>query len=141
MKANTVVLVSFLVLLIMISSCANNAKQNKDALEQVRTGTEGISALFLASNPPSEVHVEDGADNSFPIVLQVFNRGAYPQPEEGSAPKYGKVYLGGYDTNIIEVKPKEPTDSTNYGDLSKMALEGIGCRERSEITLGSSRRH
>ena len=124
MKLNSIVLALFIAL-IVISGCSGK-KDVKKSLEEIRTGTDAINAYFLANNPPIDIHVEKTGDdtiNTFPIVLQVFNKGAYPQPEDGSM-KFGKVYLSGYDTNIIEIKPKESSASAYYGDLTKMAVEG-----------------
>jgi len=124
MKLNTVVLALFIAL-IVVSGCSSK-KDVKKSLEEIRTGTDAINAYFLANNPPIDIHVEKTGDdtiNTFPIVLQVFNKGAYPQPEDGNM-KFGKVYLSGYDTNIIKITPKEASASADYGDLTKMAVEG-----------------
>ena len=113
----------FLITLILISGC--KGKDVKKSIENIRVGTEGIVASFVANNPPPTIHVEEGADNSFKVVLQLNNKGAYPQPDEGQnglAPEFGKLYLSGYDTKIIELKEKE--SGVAYSDLTKKTLEG-----------------
>lgn len=108
---------SFLLLLILVSGCSGK-KDVKKSIEDLRTGTDGVIASFLPYNPPDTVHVEENKDNEFDIILELKNRGAYPQPDEGTAPA-GKVFLSGFDSNIIEVKPKE-----NSNELGRRALEG-----------------
>ena len=108
-----------LILLISISGCKGK-KDVAKALEEIRTGTEGIVLSFLPNAPPDKIHVEQGIDNSFDVVLELKNKGAYPQPNEGVgglAPGFGKVYLSGYDDKIIEFNPKS-------FDLSRTTLEG-----------------
>lgn len=110
-----------LILLIFIAGC-KGGKSVEKALEEIRSGTEGIVVSFLPNAPPEKIFVAD-KDEEFEIILELRNRGAYPQPGEGSngqAPSIGKVYLSGFDKNIITVKPKE--DGIN--DLSTRALEG-----------------
>src|SRR3989338_691071 len=89
----------FLISLILISGC-NSKKTTAKALEEIRTGTEGIVVNFLPNAPPEKIHVEQGADNSFDVVMELRNKGAFPQPDEVSEVQnnFGKVYLSGYDT-------------------------------------------
>ena len=117
----------FLVLLISISACSGK-KDVKTSLEEIRVGTEGIVINFLPNAPPEKVYVErDGESLPFDIVLKIDNKGAYPQPDEGTggtAPQHGKVFLSGFDQNIIEIKAKDTNTEPKSSDLSKMALEG-----------------
>ena len=114
----------FLILLVLIFGCSTG-KNTQKSIEDIRIGTEGIVASFVANSPPPTIHVEQGADNSFKVVLQLNNKGTYPQPDEGQnglAPEFGKLYLSGYDTKIIELKEKE--SGAPYSDLTKKTLEG-----------------
>ncbi|MBI2654628.1 hypothetical protein HYX02_07545 [Candidatus Woesearchaeota archaeon] len=118
------IFVLVLVLLIAASGCKikgkGDTKKTQKSIDEIRAGTEGIVMNFLANAPPEKLHVEPGADNSFDVVLELKNKGAYPQPDEGVsglAPGFGKVFLSGYDTNILTF---DKTDS----DLSQKALEG-----------------
>ena len=76
-------------------------------MEEIRTGTEGISVSFLPNNPPATIHVAD-TDTPFDVVLELKNRGAYPQPDELKEQQV-KVYLSGYDGNLmtLTVKPDD----------------------------------
>jgi|SRR3989338_3940871 len=107
-----------LALLIFASGC-NKGKSTTKAPPDVRTGTEGLAVSFVANNPPSLLVVENGIDNPIKIVLQLNNKGAYPQPNEvgGLAPELGRVYISGFDQEIIDLPVK-------YADTSQLALEG-----------------
>ncbi len=111
----------FLILLILISSC-NRQKATAKALEEIRTGTEGIVVNFLPNAPPEKIHVEQGTDNSFDVVMELRNKGAFPQPDEVSEVQnnFGKVYLSGYDTKIITFESKD----SKSNELSTSTLDG-----------------
>lgn len=121
------VLASLLILLLVISSCsltgkkgASTSSKSKKTVEDIRVGTQGIVLSFLPNNPPERVVVEQGVENPIKVVLQLNNKGAYPQPDEGVsglAPGFGRVYLSGYDNNIIKF-------TRNSFDLSHTTLEG-----------------
>ena len=111
----------FVILLILISGCKGK-KDAKKAVEELRTGTEGIIVNFLPNNPPDVIHIDD-TSNDFDIVLELKNRGAYPQPSEGGSitkpGPQGNVYLSGYDGNIISL-----SNNGKAEDISGLALEG-----------------
>ena len=119
------IFVLLLFLLILILGCSTG-KNTQKSLEEIRTGTDGIVISFLANAPPEKIHVEQGADeklNSFDVVLELKNKGAYPQPDDGVGglgPSFGKVFLSGYDPTIITFDSKDGKS----GDLSTKTLEG-----------------
>lgn len=121
-KPNKAVVFLLLFLLILISGCSKGKKTTTKDLGEVRAGTEGIVVNFLPNAPPSIIHVEQSADNGFDVVLEVRNKGAYPQADEVSEVQnnFGKVYLSGYDTKIITFESKD----SNSNDLNAIALEG-----------------
>ncbi len=109
----------FLILIILISGC--KGKNGAKPQEEVRTGTEGIAISFLPNAPPEKIHVEQGSDNTFEVVLVLRNKGAYPQPGESSGiGPAGRVFLSGYDPLIIDFKSKDGKSA----DLSTKTLEG-----------------
>ncbi|MBI2101537.1 hypothetical protein HYT53_02900 [Candidatus Woesearchaeota archaeon] len=119
---------AFFVVLVLISACGKVGKSSTTkTLEELRVGTEGLAMSFLPNNPPERIHVEKGADselNRFDVVMEVRNKGAYPEFGEGSGFEpfglHGKIYLGGYDPNILDFfEPKPPIE-----DLSRKTLEG-----------------
>ncbi len=120
---------SFLVLLILISgfSCSlknlgsSTKKDTKKTVEDLRTGTDGIVANFLPNNPPPIVHAEDNLPNAVDVILELANKGAYPQPDDNVKSVNGKIFLSGYDKNIL----KFGQDGEKYfEDLSKKSLSG-----------------
>lgn len=124
----SVILAILLVLLIAVSACSltgkkgtsTTASKSKKAVEDIRVGTQGIIISFLPNNPPERVVVEPGIENPIKVVLQLNNKGAYPQPNEGVqglAPGFGRIYLSGYDNRIIKF-------AKSSFDLSQAVLEG-----------------
>ena len=102
-------------LLLTVSACKSKRDPQKE-LENLRTGSLGLTISFLQDNPPPTIHVEEGEENSFDIVLEVSNKGVYPQPEDGIKLN-GKLYLSGYDKDIVEI-------TTPSMDLSALAIDG-----------------
>lgn len=114
------ILIFALLLLLLISvsafSCSIRKKDSgKKIIEDIRIGSEGVSVSFMPNNPPPIIHVEPNIQN-VDVILEITNRGAYPQPEDAK-PLSGKLYLSGYDKNILEFEPA-------FFDLSKKALNG-----------------
>ena len=134
---------AFLVLLVLVSgfSCSlKNGLTNplssapktgaKKTVEDLRTGTEGMSVGFTPNNPPATIYVEDSQPNKVDVIVELSNKGAYPQPEDNTPPS-GKVFLSGYDQNILEFNP-------NSYDLVKKSLYGkslIDLRGGSDIAI------
>lgn len=109
----------FMVLVVAAYGCKGKTDA-QTSIDNIRTGTEGISLSFLQNSPPDTIHVENGDDaalNSFDVVLDIRNKGAYPQPDEGGAPQ-GRVFLSGYDANIIQFA------NAPMEDIVGKALEG-----------------
>lgn len=108
----------FIFLLITIYGCTGK-KDTQKLLDEIRTGTDGISLSFLPNSPPNTIHVE-GSENTFTVALEVRNKGAYPQPEDASQlSTFGKVFLSGFDPNIIKF-----TQKSGSNELSTRILEG-----------------
>jgi len=105
------ILIFALLILILISSCGKEDTQK--AVEELRIGTEGVSVTFLPNNPPSIVYADQ---QRFDVVLEINNRGAYPQVGD-PINTLGKVFLGGYDANILTVNP-------NSFELKPIELQG-----------------
>ncbi|MBI3035752.1 hypothetical protein HYY71_05515 [Candidatus Woesearchaeota archaeon] len=122
----------FLFLLILTAGCkltgkTGTSKDSKSAksIEDIRVGTQGIIMSFLPNAPPERIYVEQNApteSSSFDVVLELRNKGAYPQPDEPVKPAaefagLGKLYLSGFDNKIIKL-------DKNSIDLNPIALEG-----------------
>ncbi len=111
MKDKKEILIFMLILLFIISGCGKEDTQK--AVEELRIGTEGVSVTFLPNNPPSIVYADQ---QKFDVVLEINNKGAYPQVED-PINSLGKVFLGGYDSNILTVSP-------NSFELNPIELQG-----------------
>ena len=112
----------FVILLVLIAGCNIGKKDVKKSLEEIRTGTEGIVMNFLPNNPPDVIHAEQGdneGSNSFDVVLEARNKGAYPQPEDSYTAPPGRIFLSGYDTNILKFDKDPPIE-----ELNGKALDG-----------------
>lgn len=83
-----------LIILVFLAACAPQQEEQETRGEL--TGTEGISVQFMRNTPPPIVYGE----TELPIMLQVENKGTYSNPK-------AKIYLSGYDPNIIDIDPNE----------------------------------
>ncbi|MBI2652174.1 hypothetical protein HYX00_01805 [Candidatus Woesearchaeota archaeon] len=106
-------------LLILVSGCKGK-KDVKKSLEEIRTGSEGITMSFLPNAPPDKIYAEQTDKNEFDVVLELRNKGAYPQPGQGNV---GRVYLSGYDSKIINFETQGSDDKLS-ADIYSKALEG-----------------
>ena len=109
-----------ILLLLSISACSGKKDATK-SIEGIMTGTEGLSVSFLPNNPPAKVIVEEGIGsdkNNFDVVLDLRNKGAHPELGGVESGLNGRVYLSGFDPDIV-VFDSEPVIS-----LHDKALEG-----------------
>lgn len=95
-----IIFLLFLTLLIYVPGCKSN-KDVKKSIEELNVGTRGIVINFLPNNPPSTIHADQ---KQFDVVLELNNKGIYPT--EDISQTFGKVYLSGYDSNILNVEQK-----------------------------------
>ena len=66
---------AFLLTLMFVVSGCSSGKDIQKAVENIRTGTDGISISFLPYNPPNVVHVEQNNEkNLFDVILEVKNK-------------------------------------------------------------------
>lgn len=114
-KSKEFFIIISIIMLFLISACKGNSDA-KEQLENLRSGTLGLTAGFLPNNPPETIHVEQEQDNKFDIVLEVSNKGVYPQPEDGIKLN-GRLYLSGYDKDIVEITAPSI-------ELSTLAIDG-----------------
>jgi hypothetical protein len=118
-KGKLIGLTLFVLIILVISGCSGSGKTEGERLiEQIRSGNQGLSMIFLADSPPYELKTVSTEDKKFIVALEVRNLGAFPQPEDGSFGPPGRIYLSGYDSSIISIYPKD------NADLQKKELEG-----------------
>ena len=111
-----IIIALLLVLLVSVAACPTKKKDSKTKTEELRTGTEGLKIRFLPNNPPPTIFVGSSGNlqNKVDIAVELVNKGVYPQPEERQSIT-GKLYLSGYDKNIIEFA----SGQLPFFDLSK----------------------
>ena len=99
----TFILALFLIIIILVAGCRGKSEAER-SLEDIRSGTEGVAVSFLPNNPPETIHVLKAGDTDIGVVLELKNKGAYPQPDNTDETGNFKVgvYLSGYDRSIIE---------------------------------------
>jgi len=105
MEKNRIIAMIFILSLLIISGC--KAKKDVLTVETVRVGTEGIALSFGQGAPPDLIQVEEGDtnSNSFEILIEARNKGAYPQLGQDAPSTFGNVYLSGFDKGIIQIEP------------------------------------
>ena len=74
-------ILALLLAAIIISGCKGKT-DSKKLVEDIRTGTQGLVVNFMTNSPPPTIHAEGGSDNSFDVILELRNKGAFPQAEE-----------------------------------------------------------
>lgn len=122
-------MLTLIIALLLIAGCSGKKDPQKQ-LEELRTGVLALTASFLPNNPPATIHVEETQPNSFDIVVEVSNKGVYPQPEDGKKLN-GKIYLSGYDKDIIEV----PTPSIDLSTLTLSGKSSINLQGESDLAV------
>ncbi len=116
------VLIAILVVLVLfISGCGGGGRSNIDEPREYnyRTGTDGLVIKF-PTNAPTEVY-ENDRDVRF--IVEVRNKGAFPQSDEVDEFR-GKLWIGGYDDNILRIFPRLGSSISQGVDLDGGALEG-----------------
>ena len=113
-------IILFFILALFVFGCSAR-KDVKDAKDNVRAGIEGMSIAYVANNPPNEIHIDESSTNDFKILMEVRNKGAYPQPGETGFGENSKIYISGFDPDIIELGP---LDSSIDNKISNLALDG-----------------
>ncbi|MGM5487383.1 MAG: hypothetical protein ACQESG_00375 [Nanobdellota archaeon] len=108
--------------ILFLIACSSEPSQNQD--ENYRTGTQGLTLEFMSNMPPMKIY----DDEPFTAMLKVHNRGA-TDIETGSN---SKVYLSGYDKNIITgvsegntIKDLEGKSMYNHqGEFTSLEFDG-----------------
>ncbi len=113
-KAKLIILFAAL-FLVVIAGC--NPDRDKGSSKGSAKGTEGITINFLKNNPQNNFIVSD-EDEPISIILEIRNKGSYPQEQDQNILSRGQVYVSGFDRNIIRLE-----ESSNR--LSRQTLTGV----------------
>jgi len=89
--------VFILIMALAIVGCDGNGNGRKQGeVTNYRVGTQGLEMRFLSNAPSSIVYAED---ESFPVSIEVVNRGVYPGENDGSIS--ADIHFVGFDKDII----------------------------------------
>tara|TARA_Y100000310_G_scaffold343471_1_gene451245 strand:- start:2802 stop:3791 length:990 start_codon:yes stop_codon:yes gene_type:complete len=90
----------FLVLLvIVIAGCDKLGGKGSSK----SSGTEGITINFLENSPQDRYMVSNEDEEPISVILELRNKGPYPQDEDENILSRGKVYISGFDKEIIRI--------------------------------------
>lgn len=112
-------LIAVLIVLILISSGCNLRRTDEPQEVNYRTGTEGLFLKF-PTNSPTQLY-ENDRDVRF--IVEVRNKGAFPQSEEIDEFR-GKLWVGGYDDKILKIYPRLGSSISQGVNLDGSELEG-----------------
>ncbi len=96
-----------------IGKAGRASKSGPQKGSEFRTGTESLVLSF----PEGTFNRLYERDNDVRLLVEIVNRGAYPQPDEREGLR-GRIWIGGFDPNILELSPEEGSS------LDDRALEG-----------------
>ena len=92
-----------LILLVFLSSCdmMGSTDQGSSGRTQSRITGDGISVSFVRGVPPDRIYVDTSraGETPFEVVVDISNTGSFPRDDLASVK--GKLYLTGFDPNII----------------------------------------
>ena len=96
----------FLLLAIILAGCA----KKEENIDGVVTGTDGLVISFVENFPQEKYIISPGETQSFTVVVDVKNKGAYSletesTPETGDPLLNANLSIGGFDKGIIDIKP------------------------------------
>jgi len=103
-----------ILLLFLINGCGEfGGEEERDSIK----GTDGITINFLDNNPQDRFLVSD-EDELISIVLELRNKGSFPNDEDLNTLSQGQVYISGFDENIINMEERSER-------LNRQFLTGI----------------
>lgn len=79
---------------------------------------DGISINFLPNSPQDKYIVSDQDEEPIMMIIELRNRGSYPQEDEFNELSRGNLYISGFDRTIISL-------DDNSARLNAQALTGI----------------
>jgi len=87
-----------------------------------KTGTQGVTLQFSQNSPPQDLY----AGETYPIVLEVRNRGAYPDDEDTLDVD---LFFSGFDRNLIDLPYDDYIDIEGGGKTQTNTEGGLAFYE------------
>ncbi len=116
-----VVVLFLLLFALLLSSCDSSGSntQAQRSQKDYHTGTEGLVISFVENNPPSRIYAGDiySSQAAASLLLEVKNKGAFPETSSGKNLPHLYVTLGGYDPDIFRVRDDHFENNRLDGDL------------------------
>ncbi|MBN4049240.1 hypothetical protein JYT91_01340 [archaeon AH-315-M20] len=106
------VILFLVLLLISISGCDRLGGQG--SAKGSGTGTEGITINFLENSPQDSYLVSSEDEEPISVIVEVRNKGAYPQEEDENILSRGKIHISGFDRDIIRIEPLSKSLRNDY---------------------------
>lgn len=112
----TLIFIIFTFILVSGFTCNQNNNSGFDD-RRSPTGTDGITLSFLP-NAPQDRYLVGDIEEKIDVILEVRNKGAWPQTEGENIMDRGKVYVSGFDDEIIRLDDRSKI-------LNKDFLQGL----------------
>ncbi len=120
-KINKNFVLCFFVIVIFIVGCSPPTSSGEKGSE-FRKGTDGLIVKFLSGAPPSKMYADEDTLKII-VSIEVWNKGAYPDPVEEGRMELWKtdkeddvILISGFDPNIIN---KWEFESAEAGKINK----------------------
>lgn len=87
-------------IVLLLAGCTGANRDTSIEGGQV-SGTDGLVIDFAEGHPLDEYVVDD--QEHFSVIVEIENRGSYPQNDDRNLLSQGQIYLSGFDPNIIDL--------------------------------------
>ncbi len=126
-KKRSVVWILLFIVLILIEGCKTSGGEGE---EKIYIGTRGVMMKFLSDAPPPKTFAATG--QRYDLALEVANKGTFPLR--------GRLYLSGFDPNIINFPSVIDTPTVQCGiseifPRSRSTPDGGVCVEEFQAQL------
>lgn len=130
-KITTIIALIF-VSLSFLTACGQTS-DGGSGISEYRRGTEGLEPEFMTNSPPRVIYAEDG---TFPITIEVKNKGVYPG--EGDGTLNAMIYYVGFDSQIVTNLAQESVSFAEEEAKTRFNPEGGVVVVSSEATIDSA---
>lgn len=122
MKLKNCHILFLLLALLVLNSCTQGKTSAREGTSY-NTGIQGLIINFL-KNSPQDKYVVGNEPEPVSIIIEVRNKGSYPQPGDLNLLSNAILYLSGFDKDIIRLDEKKPLDSKFLEGRTSLNTEG-----------------